>query len=235
MKCNKCGSNVEKDWVRCPKCMEYLNRTCPSCNEVIDFNWRACPKCGNIFEDNNIIQEEYNEIPTENKTQIYSDTHMGANSNLTQNGVKDSEFSRQTNERVGFGRRLCAYGIDILLIYGIIILSTILIELIFDTYYWTDSYASIVVYTDALIVFILYFTYFEGVKGQTLGKKLLHLKVVSEEGISPIGIKKALLRTTLGRFLAGIFFGIGYIIIAINQDDRQGLHDQIAKTYVIKT
>lgn len=233
MKCNNCGSKVEKDWIRCPKCMEYLNRKCPSCNEIIDLNWRACPKCGYIFQ-NNINYEENTEIPTENKTQIYSDTPIGVNSNLTQTGVMDSEFSRQTNERAGFGIRFGAYIIDYLLIIGIGFL-LLVISYYGGGYYWSDSDFGAALYLIYISTFIMYFTYCEGVKGQTLGKKLLHLKVVSEEGVSPIGIKKALLRTTLGRFLAGIFFGIGYITIAINQDDRQGLHDQIAKTYVIKT
>ena len=83
MKCNNCGAEVKKDWIRCPKCMEYLNKTCPTCNEIIDYNWRACPKCGNIFDKNDIIQENYDEIPTENNTQMYSDTPIVADSNLS--------------------------------------------------------------------------------------------------------------------------------------------------------
>jgi uncharacterized RDD family membrane protein YckC len=65
----------------------------------------------------------------------------------------------------------------------------------------------------------------------TLGKKILGLKVVDLNG-SRISFGKA-----TGRFLAsilsGLILGIGYLMVAFNPK-KQGLHDQIAGTYVVK-
>ncbi|MGA1841823.1 MAG: RDD family protein [bacterium] len=82
----------------------------------------------------------------------------------------------------------------------------------------------------AIIVF--YFVYFHGRTGQTPGKRLLHLKVIRTDG-SPLGLDKA-----IERFFCYIIsllpLYIGFIFIAFNKD-KQGLHDIIAHTYVIKT
>ena len=65
----------------------------------------------------------------------------------------------------------------------------------------------------------------------TLGKKILGLKVVDLNG-NRISFGKA-----TGRFLAsilsGLILGIGYLMVAFNPK-KQGLHDQIAGTYVVK-
>jgi len=65
----------------------------------------------------------------------------------------------------------------------------------------------------------------------TLGKKILGLKVVDLNG-NQISFGKA-----TGRFLAsilsGLILGIGYLMVAFNPK-KQGLHDQIAGTYVVK-
>jgi uncharacterized RDD family membrane protein YckC len=77
-----------------------------------------------------------------------------------------------------------------------------------------------------------YFLYFWGARGATPGKRLLGLKVVTGNGESPIGYGRAALRI-LGYFLNGFTFGIGFLLIALNEEKR-GLHDRIADTRVIK-
>jgi uncharacterized RDD family membrane protein YckC len=67
---------------------------------------------------------------------------------------------------------------------------------------------------------------------RTLGKKLLGLKIVSsnEEEVS---WKKAFLRELLGKILSGLVLEVGFIMIGFTKK-KQGLHDYIAGTYVIK-
>jgi len=65
----------------------------------------------------------------------------------------------------------------------------------------------------------------------TLGKKVLGLKVVDLNG-GRISFAHASGRW-LAEILSGIILGIGYLMIAFNSK-KQGLHDQIAGTYVIK-
>jgi uncharacterized RDD family membrane protein YckC len=79
--------------------------------------------------------------------------------------------------------------------------------------------------TTALII------YMDGIKGGTPGKLILGLRIVNEKG-QYIGIPMAILRY-IGKILSGIILGIGYLMIAFDAK-KQGLHDKIASTYVVK-
>lgn len=78
---------------------------------------------------------------------------------------------------------------------------------------------------------LIYIIYFEGTTGQTLGKKIVGVKVIDYEG-KTIGIPNAALRY-IGKIISGLILGIGYIMAAFDEK-KQSLHDKIVKTYVIK-
>lgn len=77
-----------------------------------------------------------------------------------------------------------------------------------------------------LIVAILYFIVFEGITGTTIGKMLMGLKVVKEDG-TPCGITSAFIRNLVRPFDIVTFF-----IWATNKQQRLG--DFMAKTYVVE-
>ena len=68
--------------------------------------------------------------------------------------------------------------------------------------------------------------------GQTLGKKALGIKVVDIEGKTPTYMT-FFLREVVGKLISGIILGIGYLMV-IWDPNKQGLHDKIASTYVVK-
>lgn len=82
-----------------------------------------------------------------------------------------------------------------------------------------------------LVVGWLYFAGLESAKGGTVGKLALGLRVTTEQGSYP-----SFLRAT-GRYFAKILSAlillIGFIMVAFDSH-KQGLHDKIAGTYVIK-
>ncbi len=78
----------------------------------------------------------------------------------------------------------------------------------------------------------LYLWLLTGHWGQTLGKKLLGIKVVDQQGNIP-GLSRAALREIVGKTVVGFTLGLGYLWI-IWDKQKQGLHDKIASTYVIK-
>ena len=78
---------------------------------------------------------------------------------------------------------------------------------------------------------VFYFIYFTA-KGATLGKKVMGLKVIDESG-NNISIGKAILREVIGKWISGAVFNLGYIWVAFDEK-KQGWHDKIANTYVIK-
>lgn len=82
-----------------------------------------------------------------------------------------------------------------------------------------------------VIVSALYQTLFVGWRGQTPGKILFRLKIIRTNGVE-VGYGLAFVRW-LGRILSFLLFGMGFLMIALTKE-KQGLHDQIADTYVIR-
>tara|TARA_Y100000310_G_C20575854_1_gene760372 strand:- start:106 stop:696 length:591 start_codon:yes stop_codon:yes gene_type:complete len=83
----------------------------------------------------------------------------------------------------------------------------------------------------ASLASVVLVVYLDGIKGGTPGKLILGMRIVNEQG-NYIGIPMAILRY-IGKILSGIILGIGYLMIAFTEK-KQGLHDKIAKTYVVK-
>ena len=65
----------------------------------------------------------------------------------------------------------------------------------------------------------------------TLGKMALSIKVTDIEG-NKITLAKAIIRY-LSKILSGIILGIGFLMVAFTEK-KQGLHDMIAGTLVVK-
>lgn len=79
---------------------------------------------------------------------------------------------------------------------------------------------------------VFYYVYLHGSCGQTFGKMALRIKVINEDG-SPLGYKKAFFRW-LGYFLCDLTFNIGYVWAAFDPR-KQGLHDKVCRTLVVRT
>ncbi len=79
----------------------------------------------------------------------------------------------------------------------------------------------------------LYFTIMESSRLQaTMGKKILHLKVTDIRG-KRISFGRANARYW-SKMLSTLFFSTGFVMIGVSQL-KQGLHDRIAKTFVVRT
>jgi uncharacterized RDD family membrane protein YckC len=95
-----------------------------------------------------------------------------------------------------------------------------------------DPAVNIVIWLFGTVLSISYAVFFTGYCGQTPGKMALRIKVIRTDG-APITYGRAALREVLGKFVSGILLGIGYLMVAFDSK-KQGLHDKIADTYVIK-
>ena len=90
--------------------------------------------------------------------------------------------------------------------------------------------ASVTLLPLALVLGVLYHVYFWSVKGATPGKELLDLRVVTDDGVSPIPLASAL-RRALGYLLSAASLGLGFLMVIFG---GRGLHDRIASTRVVK-
>ena len=136
----------------------------------------------------------------------------------------------------GFFVRLAAYLIDSLIVgVALVVVSipfwisswvspdnVVVRDLIF-----TYSIQDIVLY----ILGALYFIVLTYRTGATIGKRLLHLRVVSVED-RKVTLFEVVYRETVGRFLAALIANIGYFMIAVHGEKR-GLHDLLSDTAVV--
>lgn len=83
-----------------------------------------------------------------------------------------------------------------------------------------------------LVLGYAYRVFFIGYCGQTPGKMAVKVKVIRTDG-TEVGYVRAFLREVVGKFLSKLILGIGYLMVAIDSR-KQGLHDKIADTYVVK-
>jgi len=81
---------------------------------------------------------------------------------------------------------------------------------------------------------ILYYAYFESSASQaSLGKRAMGIKVISLSG-ERISFVNALGRNAFKVLISGAICAIGYII-ALFTEKKQGLHDMVASTLVVKS
>ena len=86
-----------------------------------------------------------------------------------------------------------------------------------------------------LLIFLagstVYFVVCWATAGQTVGKLSMSIKIIRTDS-SPVDLRIAFIRF-LGSLLCTATLGIGFIFIAFDSR-KQGLHDRIADTYVVK-
>jgi uncharacterized RDD family membrane protein YckC len=130
-----------------------------------------------------------------------------------------------TTNRAGFWIRTFAYIIDAI---GIGIVSGAVAAIFSGDATGTTSNGL------NILLGLAYFAYFWSAQGggQTLGMRVLNLKVVRTDG-SALTLTQALIRY-LGLFVSFLCLFIGVIWVAFDAD-KQGWHDKIAGTYVVRT
>jgi uncharacterized RDD family membrane protein YckC len=127
--------------------------------------------------------------------------------------------------RANFGQRLVAYLIDVI-IYVVALLILVAIAAAIS-----ESLA-IIVYIIGFLGSIVYFAYFEGSpSGQTLGKKVMKIRVIDFNTGGPIGFGRGLLRW-VGRLVSGFLCYLGYLWMLWDRE-KQTWHDKIATTVVV--
>lgn len=128
----------------------------------------------------------------------------------------------------GFGVRFLAWLVDIVVLGLVGFVLGLVAALIFGN----TNTASIIINLLSFVIGIYYYVFYQQQTGQTLGKKALKIKVVDASGKTPTKLT-FFLREFVGKFLSAIILGIGYLMI-IWDSKKQGLHDKIASTYVVK-
>lgn len=144
----------------------------------------------------------------------------------------------------GFWRRVGAYGIDKLILQMICIMLSVAGLMVQGVFQPAQRYGEnldlfgsllnthtiLIYYFMALLLDMVYFTWFHGSIGRTPGKMLLRLRVVQITG-EPMTFGIAFLRW-VGYLISKLALYLGFIWIAFDRR-KQGWHDKIAGTIVV--
>lgn len=135
----------------------------------------------------------------------------------------------------GFVSRLLAYGVDIAIISVSLVaigwlLSTTQQLLRIDEAIFSGPLWVILVAVGAFLYVAGYYTLFWTLNGQTPGKLLLGVRVVTLEG-GQLSFKRSLVRF-VGYILSALPLYAGFVWIVID-NRRQGWHDKLAGTFVV--
>jgi predicted Zn finger-like uncharacterized protein len=240
-----------------------MNIICPQCNfsktvdpakipdRPVNVN---CPKCEKRFTfDKNAREEEPS--PTKSHRQKDSlpsqtDGYQGRRISCNACGTAQPPAAQcvqcgatiivsaslvKEHTYAGFWIRVLAYLIDSILLITVQTVLSLLIDLTIGMLGIAtegDPAINTVIWLFGAVLSISYAVFFTGYCGQTPGKMALRIKVIRTDG-SPINYGRAALREVLGKFISSILLGIGYLMVAFDHQ-KQGLHDKIADTYVIK-
>lgn len=120
----------------------------------------------------------------------------------------------------GFFKRLCAYLLDSIITYVPFVFVFGLKES-YDSFAWGTYIA----------LWTAYFVWMTGTYGATIGKMVMRIKVTKENG-AKLNYSDALVRE-IASYLSLIVFCLGFFNI-IWDKKKQGWHDKIAKTVVVK-
>jgi len=135
---------------------------------------------------------------------------------------KKAEYKPAPENIAGFGIRAIAFIID-LAIY-----STAM-------YFVSIAFGLQAMVLNAVIFlagWCIYYTVLVAGLGNTAGKKLLNLKIVSAT-TKPLTITRTALKAFFLITIDWIILGAGFWVVLINKN-KQGWHDSVSKTYVVK-
>ena len=197
---------------------------CHKCGTKLSKKVRYCPNCGESVVSEEMAESEVITETSESKAPI-----------VNVEKAKTDIPNISENEELGkFWYRFGAYMIDfaIAVLGGAVILGIIVYFFNPESSFFDELDTT----TDRLLTLFLLVTYHSlalSWHSTTFGKKLLGLKVIDATTGQAINRNTAIKRS-LSYILSSLIFGLGFLRIATDHDKRQGLHDKIAKTLVVR-
>lgn len=139
-----------------------------------------------------------------------------------------ARFSREF-VKAPFFLRCAAFSIDYILLLSLPVAWLVFAKFFLDG----DANTGLgsIVWLLVLIAWIVDFLALPLLRGQTIGKMLAGITIVTLDG-SPVGLGRIFRRNVIGYFLSTATFGLGFLIAAINKSGRS-LHDFVAGTIAV--
>jgi uncharacterized RDD family membrane protein YckC/RNA polymerase subunit RPABC4/transcription elongation factor Spt4 len=242
LNCNRCGAPLQPEDTFCPECGIKVKGVflCEYCGGPLEPDDEFCPGCGKAVPKRKPkpkVSEKPKPPPPVEKPPPEKEKVE-----TTEKGTEKTQYIPPQIRYAGFWSRFFALVLD--LIFVPLIFSPLIIGSMVVAYFLGNLYSNIID-TDYIYQFtggiglitysiIFFFYYLIGHSfGSTIGKKIMGIRLVTFNGSRP-GFWRALVRETIGRFIASIIFYLGYLWIAWDSH-KQGWHDKIVGTFCIRT
>ncbi len=83
-----------------------------------------------------------------------------------------------------------------------------------------------------LLVGVAYISYLDGVRGQTLGKMAVGIRVIDQETGQPVGLGRGFVRY-IGKIISALVVFVGYFWM-LWDSDKQTWHDKMVRSLVVR-
>jgi uncharacterized RDD family membrane protein YckC len=132
--------------------------------------------------------------------------------------------------KAGVGRRIAACLLDVAAVWVIFVVIILLSAAIGGAGHSAGGFLVTLFWAGmGYVIFALWFL----AQGKTPGKWLLSIRAVDKRNGTVPGLGRMLVRETLGKFISGLFLGLGYVW-AVFDPHNQAWHDKIAGTLVLR-
>ncbi len=202
----------------------------------------TCPECGGRFpfptpEEPSVTAEAaVTTCPVCGENQPPSESCNGCGLNFALYAQKQQDpVSAAARPKAGFWIRVVAAFIDsaaVSLVQGLLTALLVVIAAWLQISEEGSALLGAALWLFGAVLSLAYYVFFTGYCGQTPGKMALRIKVIRTDG-SELNYGRSALREIPGKLLSGLILGAGYLMVAFDPQ-KQGLHDRIADTYVIK-
>lgn len=129
----------------------------------------------------------------------------------------------------GFGRRLGATFIDLIVLFFISIPVLLLSPFLYDLLKGFGIFYDVLIPSIPIIGYVVLY---QAYTGQTLGKQITGIKIVTGQGNKP-STWAFFLREIIGKPASLIILLIGYLMV-LWDNQKQSLHDKLAGTFVVR-
>lgn len=223
-----------------------MARFCPYCGKQINQRAKFCPLCGKsipargrtgplVIEEATAVRPV--EIPVVRPRVDRSARVEERPRARASNGSGAARFAPATHviigesEQAGFGLRYGAWMFDFLLTMMAMMGFTFALTAVSRRSVVGSNSDLVLVLTLTLVLFLLNFIVLAGRIGQTVGMRILGIRIERTDG-SPFTIRGAIIRHLVGYPLSVASFFLGFLWM-LWDPRQQGWHDKLARTIVV--
>ncbi len=227
MNCQNCDAPVAAADERCPQCGAKLlhRRVIFGAPKPDDFT---------LTGDDPAREPEFDELPPEEVSALVFPPQVEHPAPAVPQAAPETRYG-------GLWRRLAAFSVDAVVIFFLTALMAMMAYVGYKVGLAAHNRAVSMGNAGPLVVLLTlagaflttaYFVVFHGMDGQTVGKRVFHLRVVGAER-QPIGYRRALLRWIAAVGLGAASIGLGVLWIVWSREKR-AWHDYLARTWVVR-